>query len=122
MEWETARVPETFDGEGVTFVFAGGLGWVSQPVMGGFAFAVDGEDVVDFDVASGFATWRNDASGVVLSLVPKRTTGEDSAGLFHIRVPAAMLEPGKPCRFSVRSKAEGSQRWFALHPYTDVLG
>jgi beta-galactosidase len=122
VEWEIAPVPEGFHGEGVTFVFAGGLGWVSQPAVEGFALAVNGEDVLDFDVAQGFTTWRNDATGVVLFHVPKRTTNEDSAGLFYVRIPATMLEPGKPCRFAVRSKGEGSQRWFALHPYTDVLG
>ena len=121
VEWETARVPEAFDGDGVTFIFAGGLGWISQPETEGFALSVGGKDVIDFDVASGLTTWRNEERGVALSLFPNRMTREDTAGLFYLRVPAAFLEPGQPCRLAVRSKGKGSQRWFALHPYDDVL-
>jgi len=121
VEWETAPVPEAFDGDGVTFVFAGGLGWISQPETGGCTFNVNGEDAFDFDVVSGFGSWHNQGGSVALSLFPKGITNEDTVGLFYLRIPAALLRPGEPCRLAVRSQGKGSQRWFALHPYNDVL-
>ena len=119
--WESAALPETLDEGGVTFVFAGGVGWVKEPEGEGFTLTVNGEDVLKFNVALGFNTWRNDERGVVMSLFPRRMTDQDNVGLFYLRVPAAMLEAGKPCTLSVRSNGPGSQRWFALHPYVDVL-
>ena len=122
VEWETARLPEAFDSDAVTFVFAGGVGWISQPETSGFMFMINGEDVLDFDLRSGSATWRNEERAVALSLFAKRVTNEDTVGLFYLRIPAALFEAGAPCRLAVRSKGEGSRRWFALHPYDDVLG
>ncbi|HOZ49635.1 MAG TPA: glycoside hydrolase family 2 TIM barrel-domain containing protein [Candidatus Hydrogenedentes bacterium] len=122
IEWETAAVPADLATEAVTFVFAGGLGWKSQPKTDGFALAVNGEDVLDLDVADALTTWADEARSVALTFIPKRVTNEDAAGLFYVRVPAAVLTSGAPCRLAVRSKGSGSQRWFALHPYTDVLG
>jgi hypothetical protein len=122
IEWQTAPVPDPVAGEALTFVFAGGIGWISEPRKEGFTLSVNGQDGIEFDVSSGFTTWRNDDLGVVLTLFSKTVTNEDNAGLFYVRVPAALLEPGKPCRLAVRSNNEGSRRWFALHPYGDVLG
>jgi hypothetical protein len=121
VEWLTTPAPDPISGESVTFVFAGGLGWISQPASGGFVFMVEGKDVLGFDVCKGPGTWRNEKSGVALCLLPRRNDAEDQAGLFYVQVPAKMLEPGKPCRLGVRSEATGSSRWFALHPYTDVV-
>ena len=130
VEWETAPAPEEIDNGGpppalyhggVTFVFAGGLGWRSQPQTEGFSFLVNGTDVLDFDVEETTRTWSNEERGVTLSLLPKKVTNEDAVGLFYVRVPKAMLTPGTPCRFAIRSKGADSQRWFALTPYPDVL-
>ncbi|MCP4645208.1 MAG: hypothetical protein GY851_32500 [bacterium] len=121
VEWETAPIPEVEDGDGVTIVFSGGLGWISEPKTEGFVLAVNENDAVSFDVCNGIETWRNDERGVSLTLLPKRATNEDNVGLFYLRLPAGMVDPGKPCTLSVRSAAKNSQRWFALHPYTDVL-
>lgn len=121
IEWETATVPEKFEGDSVTFVFAGAVGWRSQPETNGFTLTINGKDAVDFDVAPGFATWKNDKLGVTLTLFSKTSTKEDNAGLFYLRAPVAMLAGGKPCRFAVHSNSKDSQRWFALHPYTDLL-
>jgi hypothetical protein len=49
-------------------------------------------------------------------------TPEDTAGLFYLGLPRSLVTPGQPCRLTVKSLGSGSQRWFALHPYTDVLG
>lgn len=49
-------------------------------------------------------------------------TDEDTVGLFYVRVPAGLLDPGQPYRLAVRSNAASSRRWFGLNPYADVLG
>jgi len=121
VEWLTDRAPESIGDDSVTFVFAGGLGWLSEPAGGGFVLLVNGKDTVHFDVCRGQALWRDKDSGVELCLLPRRNDAEDQAGLFYVRVPVTMLEPGSQCRLGVRSNAQGSKRWFALHPYTDVV-
>lgn len=120
LEWTTAPVPETLEDEDVTFVFAGGLGWRSEPETPGFAFCVNGKRVLDFDVTDAYHHWRDDATGIALVFLPKRQLHLDTVGLFFVTVPKEQLTAGKPCTFAVESKGSGSQRWFGLNPYTDV--
>lgn len=121
MEWETAAVPESLPGDFVTFVFAGGLGWISQPQSTGFALEVNGKDVIHFDVCRGRGLWQDASTRVMLSLASHRMSSEDTAGLFYLGVPRELITPGQACRLSVKALGSGSQRWFSLHPYTDVL-
>jgi len=120
LEWTTAPVPETIDSDHVTFVFAGGLGWRSEPETPGFAFCVNGKRMLDFDVTDAYHEWRDDATGIALVFLPKRQLHLDTVGLFFVTVPKKRLTPGKACTFAVESKGSGSQRWFGLNPYTDV--
>jgi hypothetical protein len=122
LEWESSVVPDSLSGDFVTFVFAGGLGWVSQPKTEGFILCVNGKDAVHFDVCRGRGLWRDETNRTTLSFAPHRMTSEDTAGLFYLGVSRNLVAPGQPCRLAVKSLDSGSQRWFALHPYTDVLG
>jgi len=122
VEWETAPVPEALKAKPVTFVFAGGLGWVSQPKTKGMTFLVDGREVIGFDVTQDRATWESEDGKVKLHFVPRRRLPLDAVGFFYVSVAAELLTPGKPCRLAVRSKGSGSRRWFGLNPYTDILG
>jgi hypothetical protein len=121
IEWETATVPESIPGDLITFVFAGGVGWLSQQKTDGFVLGINGKDTLRFDVCHGRGLWRNESAHVTLSLVARRMTSEDTAGLFYLGVPRDLVTPGQPCRLTVKSLGSGSQRWFALHPYTNVL-
>ena len=120
LEWITAPVPETFDSDHATFVFAGGLGWRTQPETPGFAFRVNGKRILDFDITDQARQWQDGASGISLVFMPRRRLPEDTAGIFFVVVPARHLTPGKPCTFAVESRGEGSQRWFGLNLYTGV--
>jgi hypothetical protein len=122
VEWETAPVPEALGGEGVTFVFAGGLGWVSEPKTKGMTFRVNGRDALHFDVTQDRGTWESGDGSVKLHFVPRRRLPLDAVGLFYVTVAPGLLEAGQPCRFAVRSEGRGSRRWFGLNPYTDILG
>ncbi|HPO16716.1 MAG TPA: glycoside hydrolase family 2 TIM barrel-domain containing protein [Candidatus Hydrogenedentes bacterium] len=121
IEWKTAPLPESIPEESVTLVFAGGVGWISQPATSGFELSINGKEALRFDVCIGRGIWRDGTGRVTLSFEPKRMTSEDAAGLFYLGVPRDLVKPGKPCRLTVTSLGAGSQRWFALHPYADVL-
>jgi len=121
VEWETAPAPQDAKAK-VTFVFAGGLGWVDQPKTGGLAFLVNGQEVLGFDVTQDRAAWKSKDGKVALHFVPMRRLPLDGVGLFYVSIAAELLTPGKPCRLAVRSKGTGSRRWFGLNPYTDLPG
>ena len=122
VEWETAPVPDALKGKPVTFVFAGALGWVSQPKTPGLAFLVNGREVIAFDVTQDRADWESKDGKVKLLFAPRRRLPLDAAGFFYVTVAPDLLTPGKPCRLAVRSKGTGSRRWFGINPYTDILG
>jgi beta-galactosidase len=117
LEWETAPVPPDWTGSEVTFVFAGGLGWVSQPKSEGFALLLNDQPLLRFDVAREGQTWFGDNGKVKLQFVPRKTLPEDALGVFYLTVPADQIKPGHPCRLTVRSNAKSSRRWFGLNAY-----
>ena len=112
VEWESAPLPAKLS-ESVALTFAGGLGWRSQPAAGGFELLVNGQPLPSFDVTDRRTTWQG-TPGAELLFIPRRSDAEDSMGLFHLRLPSNLVQPGKPCRLAVESKAEGSRRWFGL--------
>ena len=122
MEWETAPVRPEHKGRSVTFVFAGGLGWRSQPKTKGFTLTVGGKQALTFDLTRTRRTWKSADGKIRMVFLPLRQLPLDTVGLFYITVAADLLTPGKPLRFGVVSKGRGSRRWFGLNPYTDVLG
>jgi len=122
VEWETASLPADWKGAMATFVFAGGIGFVSQPRTKGFSFLVNGKEVLAFDVTQDRSVWRSADKKVTLHFVPMRPMPSDGIGLFYVALAADLLTPGKPCTFAVRSNGSGSRRWFGLNPYSDVSG
>jgi hypothetical protein len=114
-------VPPDWTGSEVTFVFAGGLGWVSQPKSGGFALLLNGERLLKFDVAPQGGTWSGDGGKAKLRFVVRKNLPEDALGLFYLTVATDRIKRGEPCRFAVRSDAQGSRRWFGLNPYSDLV-
>ena len=117
LEWETAQVPADWKNSEVTFVFAGGLGWISQPMSEGFTLLLNDQPLLSFDVAREGQTWTGTGGKGKLQFVPRKTLPEDVLGLFYLTVPADQVKPGQPCRLTVRSNAKGSRRWFGLNPY-----
>jgi len=117
LEWETALVPTNWTNSEVTFVFAGGLGWVSQPKGEGFALFLNDQPLLLFDVGREGQTWSGEGGKVKLQFIPRKTLPEDALGVFYLTVPADQIKPGQPCRLTVRSNAKGSRRWFGLNAY-----
>ena len=118
--WETAPISRDRSADGVTFVFAGGLGNSSAPPSKGFALDINGQEALRFDV-SPLGTWQGADQRVELQFEALRYTGGgDPLGLFHLKVARERLKPGEPCRLSVRSLGSDSGRWFGLNGYGDV--
>jgi hypothetical protein len=114
--WETASVPKEPASDSVTFVFAGGLGFASEPKSDGFALEINGKETLRFDLP-GPKTWQSADQRVELRFDSRRATSFDQFGLFRLTVPRDMFTPGEPCVLGVRSLGTGSRRWFGLNPY-----
>lgn len=123
VEWETQPVPErALKNKKVTFVFAGALGYRSQPKKNGFILQVNGRAVLRFDIAHSKRFWSGENGDVFLFYLPRNHHSmEDDMGLFCVQVQTSLLTAGKPCRLGVVSDSEGSRRWFGLHHYTDII-
>ena len=121
VEWEMASLPADWKGATATFVFAGGIGFLSQPRTKGFTLLLNGKEALAFDVTQDRSVWRSADKRVALHFVPMRPMPQDGIGLFYVCVAADLLTPGKPCTLAVRSNGAGSRRWFGLNPYADVL-
>jgi hypothetical protein len=117
--WETVLLPETPAADRVTFVFAGGLGYSSQPKTEGFVLEINGRETIRFDMPAP-AKWTSADNRVELRFEPRRAVSVDQFGLFYLTIPRDMLKPGAACQLGVRSLGAGSQRWFGLNPYFDV--
>ena len=114
--WETAPAPKDLSGDYVTFAFAGGLGFSSEPKTEGFVLEINGKEVLRFDMPAP-GKWESADKRVELRMDVSRTIGVDQIGLFFVKIPRDMLKPGEPCRLGVRSLGTGSRRWFGLNPY-----
>jgi hypothetical protein len=116
VSWQTAPVPKDSSGDSVTFVFAGGLGFASEPITAGFALDINGKEVLRFNLPEP-KFWQSPDKRVTLQFDSRRTLSVDQFGLFRLTVPRDMLKPGEPCVLGVRSLGTGSRRWFGLNRY-----
>jgi hypothetical protein len=114
--WETWPVPKEPASQRVTFVFAGSLGFASEPKTEGFVLEINGQEALRFDVPEP-KTWQSADKRVELRFDSRRTITVDQCGLFHLTIPRDMLKPGEPCVLGVRSLGKDSKRWFGLTPY-----
>jgi hypothetical protein len=118
--WETAPAPAEIPG-GIVFVFAGGLGWKSEPDAGGYTFLVNNQPVLDFNLTTEAKSWSSPDGQAELRFHPTRQLALDALGYFYVRLAPGLVVPGQPCRLGVKSKGRNSKRWFGLHPYTDLV-
>lgn len=119
--WQTAPVPADWPHATVSFAWAGGIGWRSQPGGGSFALALDGQRLLDIPFVTTTTRWRDPASQATLDYEVRRSTDEDSFGLFVLTVPVGRLRRGSPVEMTVTASAQNSRRWLSLVPYTDVV-
>lgn len=116
IRWKTAPTPKKLGEKPVTFVFAGGIGYESQPKTTGFGLIVGDAEALRFDISRTPGLWSSEH--VSLVFVPTWTSGEDAAGFFFVTVKASRIRAGEPLELGVRSSGSGSLRWFALDTFT----
>jgi beta-galactosidase len=120
VEWETCPVPKDWKDEPATFVFAGGLGYRTQPKTEGFVFLVNGQEQFRFDLADKYSKWTSPDGRASARFMVFRQLPQDQLGLLFVTLDRGLIKPGEPCRFGVRSLGDGSRRWFGLNPDADL--
>ncbi len=120
LSWRTGPIPADWRQATITFVWAGGLGWRSQPGGGHFRLALGGQPLLDFTHSTASAVWRSADGQVTLHYEVRRHTDEDSFGVFYLTLPAARVKPGQAVDLTVTATAQDSRRWLSLAPYADV--
>lgn len=121
LNWETPdlEIGDSLD-ETQTLVFAGGLGWVSDPETEGFMLEINGKACVTFDVTRTPQEWSDKKGEVRLLYLPTWTSNTDSGGFFFLTAPNNMLQNASgPTTLGVRSLGKGSRRWFALDRFKE---
>ncbi len=112
-EWETEAVPAGFREAEATFIIMAGL----ATGKGGHRFTLR----VDGEPAASFTTGRDSSSrmwsvagerGIVLSFQTAFVDQFDELfGFMSLRVPRALLKPGRPLRLTLAGEAAGSNDW-----------
>lgn len=121
LEWESALIPSDTGQQPVNLVFAGALGWRTEPETDGFQLSINGSHAIRFDVTESRTSWESADKRIILEFIPKRQLPPDSMGIFCLKVAPGVLPPGRPCTLSVQSLGKDSQRWFAINPYANVV-
>jgi hypothetical protein len=119
--WETAPVPAATS---LVFVFAGAFPFMAPPTSNpGFTLTLDGVRLVDFDTTKTQTQWTSEDGRATFLYVPGqvRPSWSETAGHFYVSVPGELTVPGKACTLEVRARGADNKRWFALHPYDDIV-
>ncbi|MDA1264485.1 MAG: neutral/alkaline non-lysosomal ceramidase N-terminal domain-containing protein [Planctomycetota bacterium] len=115
--WATAPLAH---GDRTAVVFAGGLGYESQPATRGYSLVLNGAAVLTFDLTRSRTTWTSLDGGIALHYLPTWTAPEDTGGLFWLEVREGFWRGPGQRTIEVRSLGEGSRRWFALDDTVDA--
>lgn len=121
IRWMTADVPSPLTENTVTFAWAGGMGWETEPQGGDFTLSVNGTSLIEFPFTEQNAVWCDARYCSELRYIVLRTVVPDSFGIFLLTVPRSLTQPGKPIELEVSTTANGSKRWFGLNPYKNIL-
>ncbi|MFH1743684.1 MAG: sugar-binding domain-containing protein [bacterium] len=120
IQWDTAPVPEKLVGGNVTFVFAGGFSRVPEPKKEGFVLQLNDLQSVDFDATREYRVWQSENEKLTLFFIPRKLMESDALGYYCVNVSPDLLTAGQPCRLTVRSKSEGTARWFGLNLFNPL--
>ena len=101
-------------------VFAGGLGWISQPATAGFQMTIGGQHSLQLDVTLAVNTWKSADQQFQLHYFPTWQSDVDSGGLFYLVMPRNVLPTGQSVLLEVASLGSGSRRWFSVDRMQDV--
>ncbi|MBA61462.1 MAG: hypothetical protein CMJ76_03765 [Planctomycetaceae bacterium] len=118
IKWKTSAV--SGNSKEIRFVFAGGLGWITQPKTEGFKVLINGQPKLNIDVTLDTTSWESDDTQVKLDYLVTWNSDIDSAGLFYLTVPTALLDNNGQLEIEVRSLGSESLRWFSIDELPQV--
>jgi len=117
--WETELVPAAFEGEAATFVWMCGL--ATQKGAHEFTLAADGRPLLAFRTGKDASEKAWEIQGRDGASLSFRTTMVDQFqelfGFMFLKLPKALLTPGRPVRLSVAGEKGGSPDWFMVFQY-----
>ena len=125
--WRTPVLPGKLD-DRVNLVFAGAMGFASQPA-GKFALSVNGRETLRFESSTKRAEWTQvrDTTNFVgeprlanLRWFPLWANDQDASGIFVLTLPSELLKPGQAAELAVQGDGAASLRWLAIDPYTNT--
>ena len=121
LTWETSDLNASDSpNESQVLVFAGGLGWITEPETEGFMLEINGKPCLPFDVTREPQEWESTDGKFRLTYLPTWTSNVDSAGFFFLTARHRLLRSDNgPTTLGVRSLGKGSRRWFALDRFRD---
>ena len=96
------------------YSFTGGVGWISEPMSGGFLMTINDRHQIKFDVTKEYSSWESEDKLVKLFYLPTWTSELDSGGFFFISFIEPSIIKDKALSVKVSSNASGSMRWFAI--------
>ena len=98
----------------IILCFVGGLGWKSEPEVGGFRMLINGKNPISFDVTSSPALWSSEDQRIELIYLPTWSSELDSGGFFFVHIINPDKQETNNIKISVASDGQGSKRWFAV--------
>ncbi|MDG1855158.1 MAG: neutral/alkaline non-lysosomal ceramidase N-terminal domain-containing protein [Verrucomicrobiales bacterium] len=107
--------------ETMTLCFLGGLGWKTEPEIGGFRMLINGKDPIQFDVTTSPAVWSSLDKSIELIYLPTWSSSLDSGGFFFVHILNPDDHEISNVKISVSSFGEGSMRWFALDSEQKIM-
>ena len=119
LQWTSPVVADDLE-QPLVLCFIGGVGWQSQPKTGGFALLLNDSERLRFDVTLEASRWTSADETVELIYLPTWTSNEDSGGFFFLAWSQAETNDDDRVAVTVRSRSEGSQRWFAIETRQDI--
>jgi hypothetical protein len=82
---------------------------------GKFSLRLNGQPVLDFDVALHDQSWHSADGNVRMSYLVMEDNVQESNGILTISASGSLLEPNKPATFEVIGPAARSRRWFGIY-------
>ncbi|MSR47230.1 MAG: c-type cytochrome [Planctomycetes bacterium] len=114
VRWKSgAALPLPGDPARVRLRFAAAVGFLSQP-SAGFTLALDGKELLRFDVVVNDTRWRSADGDIELDFECRAAHSEDATGIMTLTLPAARLAAGATAELTVVGGDAGSQRWFGV--------
>ncbi len=120
LAWKTAKLKPAAGEETIVLVFAGGVGWISQPATAGFQLTIAGHGSLTLDVTLEAASWESKDKRAQLHYFPTWQSNVDSGGLFYLVMPREAVKARQPVLLEATSLGSGSLRWFSVDTVKDV--